>query len=82
MRFFLRRVSGTGKLTVTATLSGSKVKSMVATITGTSAWQPSPSVVFPEWGLTGSLKAQFLFVADPGTTYRIDDVYIDPHVCC
>ena len=84
MRFALRRVAGTGSLTVTATLSGSKVVTTVATITGTSAWQPSPIVVFPGWGLTGSLKAQFLFVADPGTIYRIDDVYIDPlkRKCC
>ena len=23
-------------------------------------------------------QAQFLFVADPGTTFRIDDVHLDP----
>ena len=84
MRFALRRVAGSGNLTVTATLSGSKVVTTVATITGATAWQPSPVVVLPGWGLTGSLKAQFLFVADPGTIYRIDDVYIDPlkRSCC
>ena len=84
MRFALRRVAGTGSLTVTATLSGSKVAATVATITGTSAWQPSPIVAFPDWGLAGSTKAQFLFVSDPGTIYRIDDVYIDPlkRNCC
>jgi hypothetical protein len=84
MRFAVRRVTGNGNLTVTATLSGSKVVTTVATITGESAWQPSPVVVLPGWGLTGSLKAQFLFVADPGTVYRIDDVYIDPlkRSCC
>ena len=84
MRFAVRRVAGNGNLTVTATLSGSKTVTTVATITGESAWQPSPVVFFPGWGLTGSLKAQFLFVADPGTVYRIDDVYIDPlkRTCC
>jgi hypothetical protein len=84
IRFAVRRVAGTGGLTVTATLSGSKVVTTVARVTGTSAWQPSPVVVLPGWGLTGSLKAQFLFVADPGTVYRIDDVYIDPlkRSCC
>jgi hypothetical protein len=82
MRFFLRRTSGAGNLTVTATLSGSKVQTIVATITGSGAWAPSPSVVFPDWGLTGSLKAQFVFTADASSTYTIDDVYIDPWRCC
>ena len=82
MRFFLRRTSGTGNLTVTATLSGSKVQTQVATFTGSGMWAPSASVVFPDWGLTGSLSARFVFAADAGSTYRIDDVYIDPWHCC
>ena len=29
--------------------------------------------------LTGDFQAQFFFVADPGTTFRIDDVQLDPY---
>ena len=82
MRFFVRRVAGSGSLTVTATLSGDKMVTTVTRIGATAAWAPSPVIVFPDWGLTTALKAEFAFVADPGTVYRIDDVYIDPFRCC
>jgi hypothetical protein len=83
MRFFVKRVSGTGNLTVTGTLAG--VKGSVTTITtfsGGPTWAPSPIVTFPTMFvsafLTGSLNAQFQFTSDPGTVYRIDDVQMDP----
>jgi hypothetical protein len=82
LRFFVRRVSGNGNLTVTGTLSGSKVVTTMATITGSGSWQPSPSVQFPASFMTGTLQAQFLFSSDAGSTYHIDDVYIDPWHCC
>jgi len=82
MRFFLRRVSGSGSLTVNSVLSGSQIETTVATFAGASAWAPSASVVFPNWGLTGNLTAMFKFETDAGTVYRIDDVYIDPYRCC
>jgi hypothetical protein len=83
MRFFVRRISGTGNLTVNGVLEG--VKGQVTTIAafqGTDAWQPSPVVVFPQTFasayLTGSVNVQFSFTSDPGTVYRIDDVQMDP----
>jgi mannose/fructose/N-acetylgalactosamine-specific phosphotransferase system component IIC len=83
MRFFVRRVSGTGNLTVKGTLAGGALQlTAIATVNGTAAWQPSPIVAFPPAlttaVATGGLNAQFQFVADPGTVYRIDDVYMDP----
>ena len=83
MRFFVRRVSGNGSLTVKSTLTGSSTYTIISTFNGTSSWAPSPIVAFPNWGLTGSVTAQFVFQStDANTTYRIDDVYIDPFRCC
>ena len=84
LRFMIRRVSGTGNLTVNGAVSGGdKHGTTVAVMSGTSTWRPSPIVVFPDEFLTSStLKAQFLFVADPGSVYQIDDVYLDPFRCC
>jgi hypothetical protein len=85
MRFMVRRVSGTGSLVVLGTLAGKSGLPLttVATVTGSGAWQPSDVVYFPS-SLTslvasGGLNAQFQFVADAGTVYRIDDVYMDPY---
>jgi hypothetical protein len=83
MRFFIKRVSGTGNLTVTGTLAGVKGSvTTIASFAGDSTWSPSPVVTFPTTFmsafLTGSLNAQFQFTSDPGTVYRIDDVHMDP----
>jgi hypothetical protein len=86
MRFFIRRVSGTGGLTITGALAdskGNKDSAVLATVTGTTIWAPSNPVVFPTYLATlvgsGSLNAQFSFTADKGTTFRIDDVLMDPY---
>jgi hypothetical protein len=85
LRFFVRRLSGTGSLTVMGQLAGSGGVSLTtfATITGSDAWAPSPVVAFPSSIMAalagGSFNAQFQFVADPGTVYRIDDVFLDPY---
>jgi hypothetical protein len=81
MRFMVRRVSGTGNITVKGVLAGAKGSlTTIATFAATDTWQPSPPVVFPPvlLGLSGSLDAQFQFIADPGTTFRIDDILMDP----
>jgi hypothetical protein len=83
MRFLVKRVSGTGNLTVTGTLAGIKGSvTTIASFAGDSTWAPSPIVAFPVSFLdaftAGSLNAQFQFTSDPGTVYRIDDVLMDP----
>jgi hypothetical protein len=85
MRFFIRRVSGTGSLTVSGTLSGGKGhdSATLATVTGAANWAPTPPLVFPTDLAavvgTGSLTVQFLFTASPGSTFRIDDIEMDPY---
>ena len=83
MRFFVRRVSGTGSLTVNALItSGGKTVSTISKFSGTGSWQPSPVVVFPAY-LTASstgISVQFQFTSDAGTVYRIDDVELDPYL--
>ena len=85
MRFFVRRVSGTGNLTVIGTLGHGKLSdsATVATLSAGTIWTPTASVVFPSTfaALTGdgSLSAQFVFTADAGSTFRIDDISMDPY---
>jgi hypothetical protein len=84
MRFFVRRVSGTGNLHVQGVLNSStgKISSLVATVPATGSWAPSPVVLFPPAFLTvlstADFKAQFTLIADAGTTFRIDDIQLDP----
>jgi hypothetical protein len=84
LRFLVRRVSGTGNLTVKGQIAGSSGLALTVfnVIAGSGTWQPSPIVIFPSVFTslltTGGLNAQFTFTSDPGTTYRIDDVYLDP----
>ena len=85
MRFMVRRVSGTGNLTILGTLAGKSGLPLttMTIVAGSAAWQASDVVYFPS-ALTSlvassGLNAQFQFVADPGTVYRIDDVYMDPY---
>ena len=84
MRFFVRRTSGTGNLTVKFLLSsGGSQATTITTISDTTAtWGVSPVVVFP--GLltasTTGMNVQFHFVADPGSTFRIDDIQLDPYL--
>jgi hypothetical protein len=84
MRFFVRRTSGTGSLTVKFLLSsGGKQATTVTTISdSTATWDPSPVVVFPEvlTASTTGVNVQFHFVADPGSTFRIDDIELDPYL--
>jgi hypothetical protein len=85
MRFFVRRVSGAGRLTVKGVLKApdGRTTSVYATMTAGSGWAPGPVVLFPPAVMTillaGDYKAQFVFVVDAGTTYRIDDVQLDPY---
>ena len=85
MRFFVRRVGGSGRLTVEGVLKGpnGRTISVFATMTAGTAWAPSPIVWFPPAIATillaGDFKAQFVFTADAGTTFRIDDVELDPY---
>jgi hypothetical protein len=85
MRFFIRRVSGTGKLTISGSIGSGKTSSSLtlATVTGSTTWAPTPPVVFPSDLVAlvgaGSLDAQFTFTADRGSTFRIDDVAMDPY---
>jgi hypothetical protein len=85
MRFFIRRVSGTGSLTISGTLSGGKGKdsATLATMSATTSWAPTPTLVFPTDLAaavgSGSLGVQFLFTASPGSAFRIDDVEMDPY---
>jgi hypothetical protein len=84
LRFVVRRVSGSGKLTVNGIVSGAggQATTMIA-FAGSSVWQPSPIVTFPQgFVTTGTAQAQFTFTSDANTVYRIDDVYIDPIKCC
>jgi len=83
-RFFLRRVSGSGDLTIKGVVSsGTNKVTTLTTISGTDAnWQPSPVVVFPP-SLTASttgMNVQFQFTADPGTVFHVDDVELDPYM--
>jgi hypothetical protein len=84
MRFFVRRVSGTGVLTVKGVVSsGTNKVTTLTTISGSSgAWEPTPIVVFPSF-LTASdsgINVQFQFTAAPGTVFHIDDVELDPYL--
>jgi len=85
MRFFIRRTSGTGSLHVQGILNGptGKISSIVMSMAADGTWRPSPIVLFPVAFTTilttGSYNAQFFFIADAGTTYRIDDVQLDPY---
>jgi len=84
MRFFIRRTAGTGALRVQGILNGpnGKISSIAMTMTADATWRPSPVVLFPlaftTILMTGDYKAQFFFIADPGSTFRIDDVQLDP----
>jgi hypothetical protein len=84
MRFFLRRVSGSGTLTIKGVVStGAKQVTTLTTIAGApDVWQPSPVIVFPPFltASTTGINVQFQFVADPGTVFHIDDVELDPYL--
>jgi len=84
MRFFLRRSSGTGDLTIRGVVSsGTNKVTILTTISEASGtWQPSPVVMFPPF-LTASatgINVQFQFTADPGTVFHVDDVELDPYL--
>jgi hypothetical protein len=83
LRFFLRRTSGTGSITINGVVSsGTNKVTTITTVSAGGTWQPSPIVVFPP-SLTASttgMNVQFQFTADPGTTYRIDDIELDPYL--
>jgi hypothetical protein len=84
MRFFIRRVSGTGNLTIRGLVNSSGNQLVtITTVTGADAsWQPSPVVTFPALltASTTGVNAQFQFTADPGTSFRIDDIELDPYL--
>jgi hypothetical protein len=84
MRFFVRRVSGTGPLTVNAVIiSGGRAVSTLKTMSVSGgSWQASAPVTFPAY-LTASstgINVQFQFTADAGAVFRIDDVELDPYL--
>jgi len=84
LRFFIRRVSGTGSLTVTGLVnSGGKTVSTLSTISPSGgSWQPTPAVVFPPYltASTTGINVQFQFSAPAGTVFHIDDVELDPYL--
>ena len=84
MRFFVRRVSGTGDLTIKSVVStGTNKVTTLTTITAASdQWQPSPVVVFPPFLTTSytGINVQFQFTADPGSVFHVDDVELDPYL--
>ena len=83
-RFFVRRVSGTGNLTIKGAFNsgGPNQAPILSTISAGGTWQPSPVVVFPPvlTASTSGMDVQFQFVADPGTVFHIDDVALDPYL--
>lgn len=81
LRFFLRRVGGNGNLRIFAIPADGGQPDLIATLTADRSWQPSDIVMFPE-SFTGETTVQLVFVSDPYTIYRIDDVFIDPFKCC
>ena len=84
MRFFVRRTSGTGNLTVKFLLSsgGSQATTITTVSDPTATWAPSQVITFPPLltASTTGMNVQFHFVADPGTTFRIDDIELDPYL--
>ena len=84
MRFFVRRVSGTGSLTVTSLVnSGGRTLTTLSTISASgTSWQPTPVVVLPSY-LTASttrINVQFQFSTPAGTVFHIDNVELDPYL--
>jgi len=84
LRFFLRRVSGTGNLTVRGVVSSgtTKVTTLTTISEANGAWRPSPIVAFPPF-LTASstgINVQFQFTSDPGTVFHVDEVELDPYL--
>jgi hypothetical protein len=84
MRFFVRRVSGTGDLRVRGLIAsgGSQLTTVTTIADATSVWSPSDVVSFPPTftATTTGVNVQIQFVADAGTTFRIDDVELDPYL--
>jgi hypothetical protein len=83
MRFFVRRVSGSGSLIINGVEhSDKKQLTTITRITAGSSWQPSAVVAFPAVFTASDtgLQAQFQFTADPGTVFRIDDIELDPYL--
>ena len=83
MRFFLRRVSGTGPLTVTGVLStgSGKMVTLVTILSPGTSWTVSPPIVFPPAFMSeiaaGGINTQFHFAAAEDSSFRIDDIYLD-----
>jgi hypothetical protein len=45
-----------------------------------SSWQPTPSLALGSLLPPGmTVSAQFVFTADQGSAWNIDDVYVDPY---
>jgi hypothetical protein len=45
-----------------------------------SSWQPTPSLALGSLLPSGmTVSAQFVFTADQGSAWNIDDVYVDPY---
>jgi hypothetical protein len=84
MRFFVRRVSGTGALRVKGLVAagGSQSATITTIADATGSWAPSAVVSFPATftATTTGVNVQIQFVADAGTTFRIDDVELDPYL--
>lgn len=88
MRFYVRNTGSTGSklgVTVLFTFPNGKAGSLlVAEVTGTGTWQPSPAIYFRANMLamaspTGTTNVAFQFrPLDANGRWRVDDVYIDP----
>ena len=84
MRFFVRRVSGTGDLRVRGLIAsgGSQLTTVTTIADATAVWSPSDVVTFPPTftATPTGVNVQIQLVADAGTTFRIDDVELDPYL--
>jgi hypothetical protein len=83
LRFFVRRISGTGNLTVKGVVSsGINKVTTLDTFSADGSWSPSPVVAFPSFLVASDtgINVQFQFTADAGTVFRIDDVELDPYL--
>lgn len=87
-RFFARQLSGGSQATLTASLRwvnllGIAVESPAGTVAAISSWAPSPVMrlgnSLPLWLPGSTLNVQLVFRSSGGSSWAIDDAYIDPY---
>lgn len=87
-RFFARQVSGSQFAPLDVSLRwrdlfGNRHETAVASLRAGSEWTLSPVLrlagALPLWMLGSTLKVQVVFQSSGGSSWAIDDVYIDPY---